>query len=155
MTSRAQKHCGTTPAGQTSSSASMMSISASIFYPSGPLWAPFWTPKWTPLSFRKLTFSHFFRHFFTFVALEGQTGPQGRPRHQNGAQKGAPGPKMTRFPSPWTLKILKKHKEFIGFRENHDFRPRHQKVCSKASKMSSNYPPGAPKVASGAPKVIS
>ena len=119
-----------------------MSISASFFYHSGPILAPFLTPKWVVFSFRELTFSHFFRHFFTFVALEGQTGPQGRPRHQNGAQKEAPGPKMTGFGTPRTLKISKKYKEFIGSRENLVFSLRAALGIEKTPKMSLNSPFG-------------
>ena len=59
------------------------------------------SPKWVTCSFQNLTCS-------TFFALGSQTGPQGRPRHQNGTKKRAQGPQKTpKSHQKWRLWRLK------------------------------------------------
>ena len=113
-----------------------VSISASFFEHFGSILAPFLIPKWISVSFRNLTCS-------TFFALGSQTGPQGRPRHQNGTKKRAQGPQKTPTSHPkgrpWGPKRTKREAQAPK---------RTQKMSQKSSQSSSrhkSHPKGRPR----------
>ena len=82
------------------------------------------------------------RHLGTILPPLTLNLPQKGPTEEPNASKA----------SPQTLKFIETHQEKLGFRENHNFRPRAQKIAPKARsmtpkapKMSPNDPPRPPK----------